>query len=186
MAVVSIHAPRTQHALHVTIVSGPPHVVHHLVASPFDDGSTNFGGKGIQHFIPANALPLALAALTRALQGIQNALWIVDLVDGGRAFGAVAPTTARMIGVALQLLDAARLFIDIGQQPAGRLAVEADSGDNFVMPLHFARPRLRVVFYPVVPALRRRTRGQIAHGHRLARGGNMLFQGNLAHLLFLF
>src|SRR5690348_11098810 len=157
MAVVSIYTPCTQHALHVAIVSGSPNVIHDLVAPPFDDGGTNFGGKGIQHLIPGDALPPALAALAEALQRVQDAFWIIDLVDGGRTFGTVAPATARMIRVAFQFLDAARLFIDIGQQPAGGLTVETDGRDNLVMSLDFARPRLRIVFYPVVPAFRRRT-----------------------------
>src|SRR5690348_16583689 len=130
MAVVSIYTPCTQHALHVAIVSGSPDVIHDLVAPPFDDGGANFGGKGVQYLVPGDAFPPALAAPARAFQRVQDALWIVDLVDGGRTFGAIAPATARMVRIALQLLDAACLFIDIGQQSTGGLTVETDGGDN--------------------------------------------------------
>ena len=97
VAVVPIHAPRAQHALHVAVVSWAPDVVHHLVAAVFDNGGANFGGEGVQRLVPGRALPLALAALARALQGIEDALRVVDLVDGGRAFGAVAPAAAGMV-----------------------------------------------------------------------------------------
>ncbi len=186
MAVVPIHAPRAQHALHVAIVSRSPDVVHHLVAAVLTNGGAYFGGESVQRLVPRRALPLALAALARALQGIQYALWIVDLVDGGRAFGAVAPATARMVRVALKLLDSPALLVDIGQQPTGRLAVEADRGDDLVVPLHFARPRLRIVLHPIAPPFRGRTRGQVAHHHRLAARGDVLFQRDLGHLTLLF
>src|SRR5947209_8817279 len=123
MAVVPIHPPGPQHPLHVAVVTGPPDVVHDLVASPLDNRRPDLRGEGIQYLIPRCALPLALSALARALQRIENALWIVDLVNCRGSFGAVAPATARVIRVALQLLDVPALLVHVGQQPAGRLAV---------------------------------------------------------------
>src|ERR1051326_3105681 len=105
MAVVPIYPPGPEHSLHVAIMAGPPNMIHHLVASPFDNRGTNCCGEGIQDLVPRRALPLALAALARALQRIENALWIVDLVDRRRPFGAVTPATAWVVGIALQLLD---------------------------------------------------------------------------------
>src|SRR5260370_847852 len=110
----------------------------------------------IKRLVPGVALPLALAALPSAFERIENAFGIVDLVDGGRALGAVAPATARVIGVALKALHAPALFIDVGHQAARRLAVEADGGDNLIVLFDFARPCLRIVFNPVAPLLRRR------------------------------
>src|SRR5579863_8944801 len=80
MAVVTIHTPGSQHTLHVAIMPWPSNMVHHLVASPLDNCATNFCGEGIQHFVPGRALPLPLAALACALQRIQDALRVVDLV----------------------------------------------------------------------------------------------------------
>ncbi len=157
MAIVTVDTPRAQHALHVAVMAGSPNMVHHLVAPAFHDSGANFGGKGLQGLVPRRALPFALAALARAFHWIENALWIVHLVDGGRTFGAIAPTAAGMIGIALEFLDAARFFIDISQQPAGRLAIEADSGDDFVMSFKLARPCFCVVFNPVMPVIRRGT-----------------------------
>src|SRR5579883_548098 len=183
MAVVTIHSPGSQHALHITIVSGASNMIHNLVASPLNKRLPDFRGKGIQHLIPCHAFPPALAALARTLQGIENAFGIVDLVDGRRAFGTVTPATARMVGITFQLLDTPALFVYVGQQPTGRLTVEADGRDDLVMPLDFARPRLRVVLHPVAPALRRWAGGQVAYRHRLAAGSDLLFQGNIGHLI---
>ena len=186
MAVVAIHTPRAQHALHVAVVPRASDMIHHLVTSPLDNRGTNLGGERIQHFIPGRALPLALTALADALQGVQDTFWIVDLVDSRGTFGAVAPATPRVERVALQLLDPPALLVHVGQQPARRLTIEADRGDDLVVPLHFARPRLRIVFHPIPPLLRWWTRGQVAYSHRLAAGSDMLFQGYLGHFSLLF
>src|SRR5439155_1366114 len=76
--------------------------------------------------VPRDALPLAGATLARAPHRITDALGIVDLVERGRALGAVAAAAAGMDGIALELLDSARGLVDVGEQPARRLAVEAD------------------------------------------------------------
>src|ERR1017187_3368499 len=111
MAVMPIHTPRAQYPLHVAVVPRSPDVIHHLIAPSLDKRGANFGGKGVQHFVPGRAFPLALATLTDTLQGIQDALRVMHLVDRRGTFGAVAPTTARMVGVALQLLDLPALFV---------------------------------------------------------------------------
>src|SRR5262249_14853380 len=140
VAVVTVDTPGAQHALHVAVMAGSPNVVHHLVTPAFHDSGANLGGKGLQRIIPRRALPLAFAALTRAFQRIENALWIVHLVDGGRAFGTIAPTATGMVGVALEFLDTFRFFINISQQSTGRFAIEADSRDDFVVLLNLTRP----------------------------------------------
>src|SRR5436309_1348259 len=104
MAVVPIHPPRSQNAFHVAIVTGPPNMIHDLVAPSLDNRRPDLRGEGVKYLIPRRAFPLALSALARALQRIENALWIVDLVNRRWSFGAVTPATARVIRVALHLL----------------------------------------------------------------------------------
>src|SRR5438132_12306874 len=105
MAVVTIHAPRTQYALHVAIVSRPPNMVHHFVAAVFDNSCANFGSECFQCLIPGCTLPLAFAALACTLQRIENALRVIDLVNGSRSLRTIATAAARMIGIALKFLD---------------------------------------------------------------------------------
>ena len=78
---------------------------------------------------------------------------IRDLVERGRAFGAVASARAGMLGVALELADLQRLFVDIGEKPAGRFTVEAGRGHEHVALLDSLRPGARVELAPVVPSL---------------------------------
>src|SRR5579885_1792278 len=167
VAVVPIDTPRAQHALHIAIVAGPSNVIHDLVAPILDDGRANFGRERIQHLVPAHALPFALATLASTLEGIENTFGIVNLIQRGRPFGAVAPPAAGMVGIALETAHAPALLVDIGQQPAGGLAVEADCRNDRIVFLQLARPSLRVVLYPIIPAFGRRARCQVAHPHRL-------------------
>ena len=51
---------------------------------------------------------------------------------GGRTFGTVAASAAGMGWISLKFLDFERCFVDIGQEPAGALAVEADGGNEHV------------------------------------------------------
>src|SRR5256712_11816252 len=53
----------------------------------------------------------------------------------------------------LELLDPERLLVDVGEEPARGLAVEADRRDQRVAARDLPRPRGRVVLFPVVPAL---------------------------------
>src|SRR4029077_16439173 len=107
-------------------------------------------GHVVQYLVPRHALPLSRAPLALAPQRIEDALGIRDLVEGGRALGAVAAAAARMHRVALELLDLEGRRVHVGQQPAAGLAVEADGRDQRVAPLHLARPRLGVELLPVV------------------------------------
>src|SRR5581483_872676 len=102
VAIMPIDTPCSQHTLHVAVMSRSPHMVHHLIAAIFHDSGANFRRKGIKHFIPTRALPFALTALASTLEWIENAFGIVDLIDGGWPLRAVAPSTTRMIGIALK------------------------------------------------------------------------------------
>ena len=154
VAVVAVHPPGLDTAIGVAIFSGTADVVHNAVFALLAT-LAHLGGNIAERFIPTDALPLAFAALAHALERVEDAFGVVNLVVGGRAFGAVAPSAAGMFGVTLELFDFQRGFVYVGQQAAGALAVEADGGDEHVAARHLARPGLAVVLYPVVPVVGR-------------------------------
>src|SRR5438105_3245474 len=156
MAVMPIDAPCTKHTFHVAIVAWASDMIHDLVATVFDDGCTDFGGECIQYFVPSGAFPFALATFATTFQGVENAFWIIDLVDGCRPFGAVASSTARMIGVALKFFNTTSFLVHVGHQTTSSFAVKADGGNDAIVSFNFARPGFGVVFYPIVPTFGRR------------------------------
>ena len=169
VAVVAVHAPGADAAVGVAVLAGPPHVVDDAVAAALPARPHPAGDVG-QRLFPAHPFPLALPAAAHPLQRIENALRVIGLVVGGRAFGAVAPAAARMHRVALELLDLQRLPVHIGEQTAGRLAVETDRGDQHVAPGDPLRPEFAVPFHPVVPlgggrVLAHAPVGVMHHGH---------------------
>ena len=95
---------------------------------------------------------------------MQDALVVVDLVERGRALGAVAAPTRGMERIALDPVDAAGLVVHVTHEPAGRLAVEAGGGHQGVMLLHSLRPSLGVESDRVVPRLMGRIVLQVSHG----------------------
>src|SRR6266568_29162 len=181
-----IYAPGTQHAFHVAIVPRAPDMIHDLVATVFNDSCADFGGECIQYLIPGGAFPFALATFACAFQGVEDAFGIIDLVDGSRAFGAVASSAAWMVGVALEFFDTTCFLIHISHQTTGGFAVKADGGNDGVVPFDFARPGFGVVFYPVMPAFGRWTRGQVSHGHLFTARCNVVLQRYLGHLSLQF
>src|SRR5579859_1919936 len=58
-----------------------------------------------------------------------------------------------MLWIALELADLQRVAVDVGEQPAGRFAVEAGRGHEHEPPLDLVWPGFRVELNPVVPAL---------------------------------
>ncbi len=160
--VVPVDAPRLQRPLHDEVVSRAPNVVHDFFAAPFLKRFANARAKSFQHFIPRSARPLPCSARPAALHRIQHAIRIVNLVDGRRTLGAQPPAARRMHGIAFELGDLPDFLVDVGQQSAGRFAVEADRGNKIVVLLDAARPGLGIEFDPVVPLLYRRTVGEMA------------------------
>ena len=156
MAVVPVDPPSLQDALHGPLVSRPPHVVHHLVVPLLDEGAPDARRDVVERFIPGNALPLLLAATSRAPHRIEDSLGVVDLVDGGGPLRAISAAAAGVERVPLETPDGVRLLVDVGEQPARRLAVEARGRDERVAPLDAHGPRARVELRPVVPFLGRR------------------------------
>jgi hypothetical protein len=148
---VAIDAPTLQHAVHVAVVARSADVVHDLGAPVFDQCLADFRREHIEHFVPGNTLEFTRAARADALQWIQDALRIVDLVFRRRTLGAIASARTGVVRIALEFLDRPRLLIDVGDQTAGRFAVEARRRHQRVMPLDFFRPRSGVVLFPIVP-----------------------------------
>src|SRR5205085_1975433 len=106
--------PGMQHPLVVDeLVAGTSNVIHDLVLPAILQSAADLVGEIVEHFVPGNALPLSFAALSGALQGIQNALRIVDLIDGGRTFRAVTATASGMLGISLELLNFQLLFVHV-------------------------------------------------------------------------
>ena len=89
-------------------MAGPADVVHDLVRgaprrAPCGCGppmSSSTSSQVTRSHLPA-------AARARALQRVEDALGVVDLVERRRALGAVAPAAARVGRVALELADLA-------------------------------------------------------------------------------
>src|SRR5262245_10704540 len=75
-----------------------------------------------------------------------------------------------MLRVALELLHLARDFVDVSQQATRRFAVEASGWDERVVPLLALRPRTRVQFGPIIPALLRRKRRQMTPARTRVEG----------------
>jgi hypothetical protein len=90
-------------------------VIHDLLLPALDERRADAAGDVVQHLVPADALPLALPALPRALERIEDALGVLHLVERGGALGAVPAAAARMLGVTLELLDLERLLVDVGK-----------------------------------------------------------------------
>ena len=133
-------------------MAGAADVVHHFVMAVFVERRADLRGDRVQRLVPGRALPLAAAALADALQRVEDALRIANLIDCRGPLGAEVAATARVFRIALKLLNLHRLAVDVGEQPAGRLAVETGSGDDRVVAL----AAVGVHLFPVVPLIGRR------------------------------
>ena len=78
-------------------------------------------------------------------------LFAVRRFDDAVVPGAGDSLRAAQDGVAFELADLQRVFFDVGQQSAGRFAIEASSRNQEIMLLDFARPLCGIVLDPVVP-----------------------------------
>ncbi len=161
VGVVTVDAPGGQHALRVPVLAGPADVVHDRVRSPAGDRPADAPGDVVECLVPRDGLPTSSAASAGSAKRVEDPVGIPDLVQRGRALGAVASARAGVLRVALELAHFERLRVDVGEQAAGRLAVEARRRDEHRPPLDSSRPRLRVELDPVVPALLRRERDQM-------------------------
>ena len=145
--VVAVAAPRLQEPVREPVLPRTPDEIADVVVAPAGERFVHPLGERVQHVIPAHPLPLAAAARPRAAQGVQDPLGIGDLVERGRALGAVATTGTGMAGMTFELANLERVGVDVGEQPARRLAVEADGRHEHRLAHHLARPRRRVVLH---------------------------------------
>ena len=68
----------------------------------------------VERLVPRDPFPLAAAAVADPLHRVQHPLGVVDLVEGGRALGAVAAARAGVERVALELADPPALAVTFG------------------------------------------------------------------------
>src|ERR1043165_3226173 len=138
---MAVDAPRCEDAFSETVLTGTTDVIHDLVTAIFDDGVANACGDRVEGFVPGGALPISFAAFAVAFEWIQDAVGIGYLVESCRAFGAVASARTGMFGIPLKLLHLAGDLIDVSEQPARRLAVEAGRRHKRVISFNSSRPR---------------------------------------------
>ncbi len=164
MAVVAVNAPCLQDPLHVSVVPGPADVIHDFVPPSFEDQPAYLRRDLFQDALPGNSFPCAFASLSGSLQRIENAFGIVDLVDGGRAFGAVASPARGMVRISFHAPDRPRFLVYISKEAASGFAIEANRRNHGITLLDTARPGSGIVLDPVVPLARRR--GLLERGDR--------------------
>ena len=92
VGVVPIDSPGGQHPLGEAIFSGPADVVHDLVPPTVGDRFANPARDVVERLVPGDLHPAAFAPLPRPLQWMEDAVGIGDLVQCGRALGAVTPS----------------------------------------------------------------------------------------------
>jgi hypothetical protein len=181
MRVVAVDAPRRENPLGEAVLTGAADVVHDGVRPFLGDGCADPAGDVIEGGVPVDLLPAALAALADAAQRVEDPVRVGDLVDRRRALGTVASPRTRVLGVALELAHLEGFSVDIGEQPAGRLAVEARRRDEHRAVLHPLGPGSRVELHPVVPPLLRRVGREVdparAGIEGLAPGGRLGLRG---------
>ncbi len=162
MGVVPVDAPGREDALGKSVLPGPANVVHHLVRTAVRDRGADARRDLPERLIPSHPLPFPLAPLAGAPQRVQNPVGIGDLVEGGRTLRAVPPARPRVLRVALEFSDLERLPVDVREQTARGLAVEARRGHEHVPLLDAARgPGLAVQLDPIIPPLFRRKRREV-------------------------
>src|ERR1051326_6448884 len=162
MRVVPVHAPGRQYAVHVAVLARASDVVHDLGTAFLLDRLAHARRDVVQYGVPADALPLAAAARADPAQRKKNAFGVIDLVDGGRAFGAIPTAAGGMVWIALELADLQCLPVDVRQQATSCFAVEANGRHDLVVLLNLARPGGRLVLRPIIPLLGWRVRNQSA------------------------
>ena len=173
--VVSVDAPGGEHAFGEPVLPRPADVIHDIVRAPLGERRADPRGNVLQRLVPRDARPSVAAARASPLHRVQHAVRVLDLVQRRRALGAVAAPRPGVLGVALQLAHLAGVPVNVGEQAAGRLAVETGGGHEHVAALDAGGPGLRVQFHPVVPPLLRREGGECGAARalveRLAPGG---------------
>ena len=126
----------------------------------------------LERVLPRHRLETTRTARADALHRLQDALGILDLIDRRRALRARAAAAAGVHGVAFEAVDSPGVLLDVREQAARGLAVEADRRDERIALLDALRPCCAVELAPVVPSLGRRRDGELPgrRASRLLRG----------------
>src|SRR5580658_2201978 len=160
--VVAVDSPGLESALHDEVVAGAADVVHDFFAAIFLKRFADARAESFEHLIPRSARPLPAAARAGSLHWIKDAIGIVNLRNRGRALGTQAPAAGWMFWIAFELGDLPGFFVDVGEKPARRFAVEANRRNELVMFLDTARPGRGIELDPIIPLVDWRTCGKMA------------------------
>jgi hypothetical protein len=142
------------------LMAGTAYMVHDFVVPVLLKGLPDPPGKIIQNLVPSHSLPFSLASLAYPFQRKEYPLGIVDLIDGGRSFCAVAAPAAGMCGVTLELANTKVFLVYVCKQAAACLTIETDSGNQHVAFFDPLGPMGRIILCPVIPTFRRWKTGQ--------------------------
>ena len=151
VAVVPVEPPCLQHAVRVAVLAGTADVIHDFVPTVLENGFPDSRCDVVERLTPRHLAPFSRTAFAVAGQRIEDAIRILDLVRRDDAFGARAAAAARVHRIALDLPDRQLLLVDVCEDSARRLAVEADARDDPVVTAIFFRPARRLVIDVVVP-----------------------------------
>src|SRR5208283_4415121 len=135
-------------------------MVNDFVPPSFDKRLSDSRRQIVEHLVPAHTLPFSLAALAGALERIEYSLRVAHLVDRRGTLGAVAATTAGMLGIAFEFANLESIPVNVGEQAASRFAVETYRRDDRIAALDLPRPMRRIQLDPIFPLRRRRIASQ--------------------------
>src|SRR5580765_1006788 len=100
---MSVDAPRLQDAVDKALVPRPPYVIDDLVPPVLDERRADLRRNVVEHLVPRDLFPVAVAALPFSPHRIKYAVLVVDLIERRRPLRAVTPAAAGMIRIALKL-----------------------------------------------------------------------------------
>src|SRR5205814_2522758 len=109
-------------------------------------------GDVVERLVPRHLPPRAGSALAIAPERVEDAVRIVELVRRDDTLRARPPAAAGMDRIALDLSDGQLFLVHVREDPARRLAVEADARNDPVAPLVFLRPTRGLEVDVVVPS----------------------------------
>ena len=116
VAVVTVDAPCVEDALEIDeLVPGPPEVIHDLLRPVLDEGPADTPGHVVEHLVPRDPLPAPPPRFPVRRKRVANPLRVIHLVEGRRTLGAVAAAAPGVRRIALELLDAQGLPVDVGE-----------------------------------------------------------------------
>ena len=112
MGVVGVHTPGLQHPHREVVLAGSANVIHDLVVALLAQGLADAFADVRHRLLPGDLLPLAPTARPLALQGFQDALGVIDLIDRRRTLGAKASTRSRVERVAFKFGNVSRRLVN--------------------------------------------------------------------------